>query len=249
MTKINIILALLLVSLLSTNAFADVYDDAVASPNRSDGDRDVDARRKPADVLRFFDVKPNTRVFDVFAGGGYYSELLASVVGKDGEVVLYNNAPWDNFVKTAVATRLKDNRLPNVTPLITSPESLSEHKGRYQSAIFVLGIHDLYYADPTQGWVAIDKPLFLKNIYDLLEDGGVFGVIDANAEAGADNKVVGKSLHRVDPAVMIEDIVAAGFTLEASSDLLRNSEDDKTTSVFKPENRYKTDRSVLKFRK
>ena len=118
MSNTKILIALLLLSLVTTNAVADIYDDAVAGSARSESDRAVDARRKPAEVLRFFEVKPNTRVFDVFAGGGYYSELLASVVGEGGEVVLYNNAPWESFVEKAVSARLQDNRLPNVTRLI-----------------------------------------------------------------------------------------------------------------------------------
>ena len=36
---------------------------------------------------------------------------------------------------------------------------------------------------------------------------------------------------------------------DSDGDLLSNPEDDKTTSVFLPVNRYNTDRSVLKFRK
>jgi predicted methyltransferase len=48
---------------------------------------------------------------------------------------------------------------------------------------------------------------------------------------------------------VIADLTAAGFLLEASSDFLANVEDDKTTSVFLPENRFKTDRSLLRFRK
>lgn len=74
-------------------------------------------------------------------------------------------------------------------------------------------------------------------------------MIDANAPAGADNRVIGESLHRVDPAAVIKDIEAAGFVLEAQGEFLRNPDDDLSTSVFLPQNRYNTDRSVLKFKK
>ncbi|MGK0501078.1 MAG: putative methyltransferase [Oceanicoccus sp.] len=110
-------------------------------------------------------------------------------------------------------------------------------------------MHDIYYEDPDIGWVAIDKEKFLSGIYQRLKAGGVFGVIDTNALSGADNALVGKGLHRVDPQAMIDDIIAAGFVFEASSDLLTNSQDDKTASVFSPEIRYRTDRSVLRFRR
>ena len=110
-------------------------------------------------------------------------------------------------------------------------------------------MHDLYYADAENGWVAIDRAKFLKGIHHLLKDGAVFGLIDANAEQGADNAVVGKDLHRTDMAVVVQDVLAAGFTLEAESEILRNLDDDKTTSVFMEKNRYRTDRSVIRFRK
>jgi len=60
---------------------------------------------------------------------------------------------------------------------------------------------------------------------------------------------VGKDLHRVDPAHVIADLTATGFVLEASLNLLANADDDRIASVFLPENRFKTDRSLLRFRK
>ena len=233
----------------SFNASADVYSDAVANPARSDKDKEVDTRRKPAQVMAFFEIKPGMKVLDVFAGGGYYSELLSYVVGKQGSVTLYNNEPWQKFVQQGVDNRLKDNRLPNVVPLVASPESLIERKEQYDAALFILGMHDIYYSDVTNGWVAIDKAKFLNGIYQRLNKGAVFGVIDANAQAGANNEIIGEKLHRVDPQAMIKDITAAGFEFVGEADFLRRPTDDLTTSVFLPENRYNTDRSILKFRK
>lgn len=227
----------------------DSYADALKNPARSDADQKLDANRKPADVLQFFEIKPGMDVFDVFAGGGYYSEIISYLVGDEGSVRLYNNAPWDQFVSKAVTERLLNNRLANVTRMVAEPESLGKISAEFDAAIFVLGMHDLYYADDENGWPMIDRKKFLGGIFSLLKPGSVFGVIDANAEAGADNAKVGKDLHRVDPKTLIEDILAAGFILDAKSDILANPNDNKTTSVFLPENRYNTDRSVLKFRK
>lgn len=248
--RLIVVAVLLFTALNVAPVAADVYDDVLTNPSRSEQDRAVDDRRKPADVLRFFEIEAGDDVFDVFAGGGYYSELLSYLVGADGSVVLYNNAPWDRFVADAVAQRLADNRLPNVTRLVATPESLIEQSAeQYDAAIFILGMHDLYYADPESGWVAIDRPVFLRGIHHILKEGAVLGVIDANAPAGADNAVVGKSVHRVDPQALIDDLTAAGFTLESQADFLRNPNDDKVSSVFEEKNRYNTDRSILKFRK
>lgn len=244
-TSITLAICLMISSAVS----ADVYTEAVENTARSDKDRAVDTRRKPAQVMQFFQIEPGMKVLDVFAGGGYYSELLSYVVGSNGAVTLYNNQPWYDFVEKAVIPRLQDNRLSNVENMIATPESLLELNRSYDAAIFILGMHDIYYADPDYGWVAIDKEKFMSGIFHRLKEGAVFGVIDANALSGSDNAIVGKGLHRVDPQVMIDDIIAAGFVLEASSDLLKNPQDDKTTSVFSPEIRYRTDRSVLRFRK
>jgi predicted methyltransferase len=236
---------------LSTPSFADNVNiaNALQSDSRSADDKKLDDLRHPADVLEFLGVEPGMAVFDIFAGGGYYTEILSHVVGSEGRVTHYNNAPWAAFVKQATDKRFSAGKLANVEMLVASPESLANQTPDFDAAIFVLGMHDVYYADPGTGWVSIDKDKFAKGMFNLLKPGGVLGVIDHNAVPGTDPAVVGKSVHRVDPAVIIADLTAAGFVLEATSELLANPQDDKTTSVFLPENRFNTDRSLLKFRK
>ena len=246
--KILFMTAVLLLAFANLS-FADAYTDAVAHKARNEKDIEKDSRRKPADIMRFFEIKQGMSVFDVFAGGGYYTELLSYVVGSEGSVTMYNNAPWYNYVEKAVHKRLANNRLPNVRMHTATPESLLGAKAEHDAAIFVLGMHDVYYADEKNNWPAIDKEKFLKGIYSLLKDGAVLGVIDANAPSGTDPEKTGLSEHRVDPAVVIRDFEAAGFTLEAQSYVLANENDDMTTSVFLRENSYKTNRSILKFRK
>lgn len=125
-------------------------------------------------------------------------------------------------------------------------------EGQHDAAIFVLGMHDIYYANEKDGWVAIDKQKFLSGIYKLIKPGGVLGVIDHNAATGKpgdDHVEIARELHRIDPEIMIRDLEAVGFKLEARSEILRNEKDVYTESVFLPEHRWKTDRSVLRFRK
>ena len=56
-------------------------------------------------------------------------------------------------------------------------------------------------------------------------------------------------LHRIDPAVIKQEVTAAGFELVEDSKLLANPEDDHTWMVFAPGKRGTTDQAVLKFRK
>ena len=48
-----------------------------------------------------------------------------------------------------------------------------------------------------------------------------------------------------------EEVLAAGFVLEAESDLLQNLEDDRTVNIFADDakNRDRSDRFLLRFRK
>ena len=228
---------------------SDLVTAAVENPARPDADRELDPMRKPGEVLTFFQIEPGMAVIDIFGGGGYYTEILSYLVGETGKVTLYNNNPWDNFVKAQVATRLENNRLPNVDSLITEPEKLGESTRQYDAAIFILGMHDIYYEDKENGWPQIDVKKFLADIHGQLKPGGVLGIIDHNAAAGSDAAAMGKTLHRVDPAQIIRDLQAAGFTLEAQSGILANPGDDLTGLVFAPEMRWKSDRSVMRFRK
>ena len=59
--------------------------DTIADPGRPPGDLAQDGERKPADVLAFAGVKPNQVVVDFFARG-YYTRLLAKLVGPKGKV-------------------------------------------------------------------------------------------------------------------------------------------------------------------
>ncbi len=240
---------LLLLVIMTSSAHGDDIKEALTNGGRPNADAVVGDKRKPGEVLKFFGIERGMAVYDIFAGGGYYTEILYHLVGPEGRVVHYNNAPWAAFVKKATDKRFADGRLDGVEQVVAPPESLAGQEAAFDAAIFILGMHDIYYADPDTGWVAIDKAKFVQGMYDILKPGGVLGIIDHNGEAGSDPEIVGQKLHRVDPAVIISDLEAAGFVLEAESDLLANCEDDKTTNVFLPENRFKTDRSLLRFRK
>ena len=55
--------------------------EALANPSRLESDRLKDALRRPDQILAFFEISPGMNVLDMFSGGGYYTEILSSVVG------------------------------------------------------------------------------------------------------------------------------------------------------------------------
>ena len=219
---------------------------AVANDARPDADRQRDADRKPDQVLEFFGIEPDMNVIDIFAGGGYYAEILSYVVGADGEVTLYNNGGWDGFVGTGVEERLEGNRLPNVQSIVMEANELVFEENYYDAAVFVLGYHDLYYEEAS--WPAIDADDFVARLYGLIKPGGILGIVDHAAESGV-SVAVANTLHRIDPGIIRSDLISAGFEFVAESDVLRNRDDDRNKPMSDPTVRGKTDRVVMKFRK
>lgn len=215
---------------------------ALASPDRPDEDRARDADRRPAEVLAFLGFEPGMVVADVMSGRGYYTELLARAVGPTSKVYAQNNAfVLDKFAREALDARLAHPGLDAVVRVEAELEGLGLPEGQVDLVWMGLFFHDTY-------WMQADRTALLASVMASLRPGGVFGLSDHHAEAGSGDRDV-KTLHRVDRAVVLAEIEAAGFVLEAESDLLRNPGDDRTVNVFDDAIRGRTDRFLFKFRK
>jgi len=222
--------------------------DAQANPARPAADRSRDGSRQSAAVLTFFGIGAGMTVLDLWSGGGYYTELLSYVVGDGGRVVAHNNSPYLNFAKDELAVRFAPGRLPNVERLLAENNQLALPAGRFDAVLMTNVYHDIYFVDDKAGWPRIDGPALLAQVFQSLKPGGVLGVTDHAALPGAPPET-GGTLHRIDPARLRQEIVAAGFVLEAESDVLVNPTDDRTRSAFDPSVQGRTDQVVLRFRR
>jgi predicted methyltransferase len=211
-------------------------------------DRLRDANRRPAEVLKFFGIRPGMKVLDLWSGGGYYTEILSYLVGPEGAVVAHNNGTYLDFTRAELATRYGAGRLPNVTRLLAENNELSLPAGEFDAVIMTNVYHDIYFADEKIGWERVDARRLLAEILSALKPGGVLGIVDHAAAPGAGPET-GGTLHRIDPERVRQDVLAAGFVLEAESDVLRNPADDRTRVVFDPTIQGRTDQFVFRFRK
>jgi predicted methyltransferase len=216
---------------------------AIDTEQRPADDRARDAARKPYEVLRFFEIRPGMHVADLGAGGGYMSEILARAVGPQGRVYVQNSPlVIERFAGKALGERLaRLQDLGQIQRLDTEFDDPKLPAGELDAAIMILFYHDTY-------WIKTDRPKMLRAIFDALEPGGVFGVIDHHAQAGSRDRDVQK-LHRIDAELVKQEILAAGFVLDAESDILRHPEDDRSKNVFDPALRGQTDQFVYRFRK
>jgi len=225
-----------------------IYAAAIDSATRPEEDRASDAGRQPAAVLEFFGVQPGNVVLEMWAGGGYYTDLLAHVVGENGKVVAHANTPLLNFAGEAHTKRHADSRLPNTAILVAENNELALEADSFDVATIILNYHDLYWSSEEYGWDQIDIPAFHAELFKGIRPGGILGIVDHQAASGSPGET-GTTLHRIDSAIVIAELTAAGFVLDGESDALRNAEDDHSKGVFDPEIRGKTDRYVLRFRK
>jgi predicted methyltransferase len=209
------------------------YDSVLASPVRTDQDRRMDEARHPAQFLSFAQVKPGMRVLDVSAGAGYTSQLLALAVGASGTVWAQTPRPGPTLVK-----RLADNPQANLI-LVTRPfdDPLPDQTPKLDLITIVLNYHDITY-------LPVDRTRMNERLFAALKPGGRLIVVDHSGRAGTGISE-GKTLHRIDEAVVLSEIRQAGFVLDAEGDFLRNPADPLSESSSDP--KVPTDKFALRF--
>jgi len=220
---------------------------AIADPARPAEQVARDAARRPGEVLAFAGVAPGDRVADFMSGGAYFTRLFSRIVGDRGRV--YAFLPEEQL-KNCVPAETAGTRAIAGDAHYGNVKVLSAPVGRFSTPepldlIWTsLNFHDLY--DSFMG--PANVPQVVAALYRALKRGGVLVIIDHVAQPGSKVRDT-ETLHRIDPQVIIRTALAAGFVLEAQSDLLRNAHDAHELAVFDPAIRGRTDQVLLKFRK
>jgi predicted methyltransferase len=238
--------ALLVASLAAPFGIAadpDAIGTAVNDPTRTEADRTRDQRDHTVAVLKFLGIAPGMTVVDLFAGGGYYSEVIGRIVGSKGKVYMHNNAAYQTFIGDALTERVKGGRLQNVVKLDAEIGQLGIPPASVDLVLMSMSYHDLYFK--SDDW-AVDPAALFTEVHAMLKPGGVLAIIDHVANAGTGSSDAQK-LHRIDETFARSDIESRGFKFTGSSDLLRNPADDHSKTVFDPSIRGHTDRFVDRF--
>ena len=215
---------------------------AINSPERPAADKALDAGRKPDQIMAFYGIKPGMKVADIFAGGGYMTELFARIVGPNGTVYSQNMPFPEKFKKTGDQwnERLKEPALKNVVKVskpFDAPDLLPVPPDSLDAVIIHLNYHDLV-------GFKFNRDNVNAAVFKALKPGGIYGIVDHSAPAGT-GAADTATIHRIDEEFLIKDVEKAGFRLYGASSALRHPEDDRTWLVFK--HRGETDRFMLKF--
>jgi predicted methyltransferase len=216
------------------------YAALMAAPDRSDADRQADKRRDPVPFLAFTGLRPGMKVLDMGAGAGYSTELDARAVAPNGVAYGQNPPDFGERGKAAFAARL-------ATPAMKNAVGLSQPFDDPVPA----DVHDLdeitflfFYHDTT--YMSVDRAQMDRKLFAALKPGGLLVIADHAAKAGADISV-GKSLHRIDEAVLRREVEAVGFKLVAEGAFWHHPEDTRDFTTQRPTG--PVDEFVLKYQK
>lgn len=247
MLKVALSLSISLIALLLSTQSVNAkllddkhYQHIIDIPQRPSADLVRDEGRLPAKLLEFMQIKPAMTVFEQGSAGGYTTELLARAVGRSGKV----------YAEGLNLSRLKGNRLPQVKPLDRGliyqiPDRANKvglKSGQADAVIMMFTYHDLTLNS------RIDRAQMLIDMRNLLKKEG-FLIIADNAAIEGSGLTYTPKLHRIDQQLVIKEFQAAGFVLEAKSDIYSNPQDDLKAHwrfLSKPRDHH---RMLLRFKK
>ncbi|MEQ8935206.1 MAG: hypothetical protein RIE56_05390 [Amphiplicatus sp.] len=203
---------------------AEILDTVLASEHRPEEERARDSYRHPKETLLFFGAEPSMTIVEVWPGGGWYSNVIAPFLAK-GDGVYYaaglDPAASERAGEAVAAFEAKyksDSALygtVNLTAL--SDETIAPD----DSADLVLTFRNVH------NWMGAGtaEANFAK-FYAALKPGGVLGVVEHRAPEEAPAGFEGSSGY-VKESTVIGFAEAAGFELEARSEINANAADTK----------------------
>jgi predicted methyltransferase len=204
-------------------------ESAVSGIWRTAEYRARDQYRHPVETLTFFRVRPAAQLIEITPGGGWYTEILAPLL-KEGEgsytaaVVQPDKVPpaqRDYMSKARDALAAKFAAAPGLYDKAQTLEFDPQAPvfGPPASADIVLtfrNVHNWVQAGTEQG--------YFKAFYSVLKPGGVLGVVDHRAKAGA---ALDKSSGYLPEDYVIKLATDAGFRLDSRSEINANPKDTK----------------------
>ncbi|MGH7798756.1 MAG: class I SAM-dependent methyltransferase [Candidatus Binatia bacterium] len=223
--------SLLLLFAAACAAPATDYRTILSHAERPENERQLDAARKPEQVMAFYGVKRGDKVADLLAGRGYYTIIISQIVGADGVVYSTNTRAREEW-----SDRFKRPPFTNVRTVVGPMDQIGlPQDGSLDFALTHLNYHDL----PQAARAGMNK-----RVLAALKTGGIYGVVDHSAREGSGDSD-SKTLHRIDKRLVIQEVTDAGFKLVEEGNILSRPDDKRDFNVNKVRNQ--NDRFVLKF--
>ena len=202
---------------------------------------------KLVELRQFARVHAGSTVMDVWPGSGDWTRLFSDIVGRDGRVYSFVPAELAHFKSDPVGQMRALAKEPGRENVEVVSSDLVAMPLKPQSVDVVwmhLFYHDLHTAlMQTRGATPAG---FNRAVYERLKPGGFYVIVDHVAASGTGASRA-ESLHRIDPAIVRDEVETAGFVLDAESAILANEDDPHSAKVFDPSIKGETDRFAYRF--
>lgn len=218
---------------------------ALTAESRPQADGDRDRNRKALATLNFFAMKDDMRVLELIPGGGWYTRVLAPVLAENGKLYV---ALGTNRVKEGVLTQPGFEKVE----LLETTDNLHRPEGArlYRTDDFDFGVSNIDMAltfRNLHNFDAESRGRINSEVFKVLKHGGLYGIVDhTRRHMESDNA---ENRRRLDPVVVIREMLDQGFEFVRFSDLHYRADDELRYEVGRKTVTGNTDRFTLLFRK
>lgn len=233
--------ALMAVAALSSNLSAQSPDAERLAQILQSQPAEVQARyvwRHPQETLQFFGVVPEMNVVEALPGEGWYTKILLPYLGQDGALIgaNYSADMYAKFgifppefmeaQKTWTTTWVADANTwctedCAVVSAFVFGDLPDAFKGTAQAVLFIRALHNLARFNADGGYLNTA----LKNAYDILEPGGIVGIVQHQAPEDSSAEFADGSHGYLKKSDVIKFMEAAGFEFVAESPINENPKD------------------------
>ena len=222
---VRILLVVFLIALTGAANAGDIeakVNAALADEARPEADVARDRNRRPLQTLEFFGLEDDMTVIELMPGGGWYTRVLAPVLRDNGKLYV---ALGTNRVRDRVLT---EPGFDKVEVIETTANIHRPADSRfYALEPFEFGISDVDMVltfRNVHNFGAEHRAILNQQVFDVLRSGGLYGVVDHTARhmepPNPENR------RRIDPVVVIKEMLDIGFEFVGFSDLHYRADDE-----------------------
>jgi predicted methyltransferase len=218
---------------------------AMQSDIRTPAETARDRNRRPIETLEFLGLEDDMTVVELMPGGGWYTKILGQVLRDDGKLYLAVGAG------RAAGLAEEFDVLDKVELLdVDAPFKPTDSRAIFGLDPFSLGVEN---ADMVltfrnmHNFNEAGRNAMSKAAFDALKPGGIYGVVDHTRRHM--EPMNPENFRRIDPVLVIKELLDLGFEFEGYSPLHRKPDDELLYEVGRKSVTGNTDRFTLKFRK
>ncbi len=240
-----LLIPLFLAGLVHAGEIDAKVEAALAAESRPEADVERDRNRKPLETLKFFGLEDDMTVLELIPGGGWYTRVLAPVLAEKGKLYV---ALGTGRVSESVLTEpgFEKVEIIETDANIRRPEgsryyALDDFEFGISGVDMVLTFRNVHNFD------AESRDRMNRAVFDTLKSGGLYGVVDhTKRHMEPENP---ENRRRIDPVLVIKEMLDIGFEFVAYSDLHYRPDDELRYEVGRRTVTGNTDRFTFLFRK